>query len=304
MSHSKKFRNAFSLIELSIVVLIIGILIAGVTQGSRLVRQSRIKIAQNLTSTSAVTSIPNLALWLETTLDNSITSATNSNAAENGDSVSSWNDSNPQLASKINVTQVTSINQPIYTANGINSLPSLTFNGNSILYSTPVSAPITAGNDTYTIVAVWNSISLINSLLLEQRPTTNNAANLYAAIWLNNSSLKFLGNFNDTAQITTIAANTNYIGIMVVNNSLANNVTTYLNSNTGISVATGSGGSSLNIGNYLFSVGGRTLSPINTYQYLSNVMLSEIIIFDRALKKSEIADVNSYLSKKYGIIVN
>ena len=43
----KNQNLAFSLLELSIVVLIIGILIAGVTQGSRLVRQSKIKGIQN-----------------------------------------------------------------------------------------------------------------------------------------------------------------------------------------------------------------------------------------------------------------
>ncbi len=48
----KNEKLAFSLIELSIVVLLIGILIAGVTQGSRLIRQSKIKTAQNLTKNS------------------------------------------------------------------------------------------------------------------------------------------------------------------------------------------------------------------------------------------------------------
>jgi prepilin-type N-terminal cleavage/methylation domain-containing protein len=46
-SQISKPSKAFSLKELSIVVLIIGILIAGVTQGSRLVRQSRLSTAQN-----------------------------------------------------------------------------------------------------------------------------------------------------------------------------------------------------------------------------------------------------------------
>ena len=40
---NKNKNGAFSLIELSIVILIIGILIAGVTQGSRLVREAKIK---------------------------------------------------------------------------------------------------------------------------------------------------------------------------------------------------------------------------------------------------------------------
>jgi type II secretory pathway pseudopilin PulG len=89
MTNSKnKKLLAFSLIELSIVVLIIGILIAGITQGSRLIQQSKIKTAQNQTTNSPVNSIPDLNLWLETTLDGSVISATNGNAPENGDLIS------------------------------------------------------------------------------------------------------------------------------------------------------------------------------------------------------------------------
>lgn len=39
------YKKAFSLIELSIVILIIGILVTGVTQSSRLVRQMKIASA-------------------------------------------------------------------------------------------------------------------------------------------------------------------------------------------------------------------------------------------------------------------
>ncbi len=65
MENNKSFFSAFSLIELSIVILIIGTLIAGVTQGSRLVRISKLRTAQNQTSTSPVSSIDGLALWLD-----------------------------------------------------------------------------------------------------------------------------------------------------------------------------------------------------------------------------------------------
>ncbi|MFM7621329.1 MAG: prepilin-type N-terminal cleavage/methylation domain-containing protein [Alphaproteobacteria bacterium] len=46
---SKNFCKAFSLIELSIVILIIGILVAGVTQSSRLIRQMKLLSAQSIT---------------------------------------------------------------------------------------------------------------------------------------------------------------------------------------------------------------------------------------------------------------
>ncbi len=42
----QKFKTAFSLIELSVVILIIGILVAGVTQSSRLIIQMRLATAR------------------------------------------------------------------------------------------------------------------------------------------------------------------------------------------------------------------------------------------------------------------
>jgi prepilin-type N-terminal cleavage/methylation domain-containing protein len=45
----KKLLKAFSLIELSIVILIIGIVVAGVTQSSRLVRQMRLASVKSMT---------------------------------------------------------------------------------------------------------------------------------------------------------------------------------------------------------------------------------------------------------------
>lgn len=46
------FKKAFSLIELSIVILIIGILVAGVTQSSRLINAMRIQSIRSLTINS------------------------------------------------------------------------------------------------------------------------------------------------------------------------------------------------------------------------------------------------------------
>jgi len=57
-----KISQAFSLIELSIVILIIGILVAGVTQSSRLVTQFRLLSARNMTQSSPVPTIKDLLI--------------------------------------------------------------------------------------------------------------------------------------------------------------------------------------------------------------------------------------------------
>ena len=63
--------KAFSLIEISMVILIIGILIAGVATANSLIAKSRISSAQTLTISSPINSIKDTALWLESSTDTS-----------------------------------------------------------------------------------------------------------------------------------------------------------------------------------------------------------------------------------------
>lgn len=52
-------KAAFSLIELSIIILIIGILVAGVTQSSRLVNEMRLATVRNINQNSPIHNINN-----------------------------------------------------------------------------------------------------------------------------------------------------------------------------------------------------------------------------------------------------
>jgi len=88
---SKNFCKAFSLIELSIVILIIGILVAGVTQSSRLLKQFRLITARNITTSSPVSTIKDLVFWIEPTLETSF----DPNEAQQDYQLTRWNDINP-----------------------------------------------------------------------------------------------------------------------------------------------------------------------------------------------------------------
>ena len=57
-----KQNRAFSLVELSIVILVIGIVIAGVTQTSRLIGQMKLSSARTLSQSSDVNGIKDLIL--------------------------------------------------------------------------------------------------------------------------------------------------------------------------------------------------------------------------------------------------
>ena len=63
--------SAFTLIELSAVIVIIGILIAGVMGATGLVKKSKIAAAQSLTKASPISGITDNALWLESSGESS-----------------------------------------------------------------------------------------------------------------------------------------------------------------------------------------------------------------------------------------
>ena len=52
MKNFQKTRAGFSLIELSVVIIIIGVLVAGIIQGAKIIKKSRLQTAQTLTQSS------------------------------------------------------------------------------------------------------------------------------------------------------------------------------------------------------------------------------------------------------------
>ena len=64
----KNYKLGFSLIEISVVVLIIGVLIAAITTGTDLVKRSKLASARNLSSNSSIYGMKDLVLWFEPSL--------------------------------------------------------------------------------------------------------------------------------------------------------------------------------------------------------------------------------------------
>ena len=144
-----KLKRAFSLIELSIVILIIGILVAGVTQSSRLVRQIKIQSIRNLTTNSPIPTIKDLMIWVETSLEKSFIET----EAQNNNPVSIWYDSNPTSIEKNNAIASSAVNYPIYIENVFNGvIPALRFDGVNDFFSFNSSAML-----TLTILFLWLS---------------------------------------------------------------------------------------------------------------------------------------------------
>jgi prepilin-type N-terminal cleavage/methylation domain-containing protein len=265
----KNKSRAFSLIELSIVILIIGILIAGVTQGSRLLRQAKLSSAQTLTKSSPVAGIPGLVIWFEPTLDESFPSAD----ADDGAPITSWNDINPQTSEK-SFLQPSIGTDFTYSANsGPNGLPSIFSAGGDALAA---SGPIVTPNNKFTFFAVYqttissgsSSQILVNNAWQYELSSSNQRK-----IYLNAMANAVGGTASTNAEVISIVGN-------------GSQASTYVNSLSDIPSST-------------FPLSTPT-SPFTIGEGW-NGYISEIIYFDHVLKTEERQSIEEYLEKKYGI---
>jgi len=305
-------KKAFSLIELSIVILIIGILIAGVTGGSRLVAAMRVATARQMTQSSPVPSISGLVLWLEPTLENSFAISsvpatpsilTTVSEPEEGAGIGRWNDINPQSSIKNDATQTVALfQQPTYTTKGINNLPSLYF----------ASREATA-TDVYLLSNLNVDYAQLSDLtvfvvykLSTIYPNTN-----YCLFGNDNGSFdrflcpRLVANSgtgtasSGSAYVTVSALNTLNAAISssIFRNGVSSGSVVYIN---GTSAATFTESHS-NSGTSNFYIG---MIGVAATSGAFEGNIAEFIVFNRALKNEERREVEKYLGKKWGIVVS
>ena len=125
---SVKNKKAFSLVEISIVVLIIGLLIAGISKASDMIADSQLKGARSITKSTKTGRIPGLLLWLETSASESL----KDNERFTGTSISSWSDISPPNVPKLIFRQSGSATNGIKYNEGASSrLPYIGFTTSS-----------------------------------------------------------------------------------------------------------------------------------------------------------------------------
>jgi prepilin-type N-terminal cleavage/methylation domain-containing protein len=316
-----KKNSAFSLIELSVVILVVGIFIAGVTTSTILIRNYHLQLARSVTESSDVSSIKDLVLWLDVTALNSLTNSSDSTNIGDNETIKTWVDRNLG-AKKFTFTEITSGGGPIYKFNGINNLPSLFFDGTltgeganagdclAVPYSMKLNPP------QFTIFAVTKpvlqnsagSFGAVFSSLLADSVTHTGGYILYKATWnAGDNTFEFdTGNSNGgqawNYMHTNINLNKPYIVTSKLTGSLTSDIRSiYTNgalaaSQTGV-VSFVNDGTSPN--GSIFSIG-----CYSTSSRFYNGYTSEIIIFDRALSDEERVTVEKYLSKKYSILLS
>ena len=295
--NKKYFLNqtskAFSLIELSIVILIIGILVAGVTSSSRLIKRMKVITAQNLTRNSPISSIKDLSIWLESSLDESFDNAEESDGAN----ITNWYDINPQSSYKFTLNQPTLANKPVFAEAGINGIPSVKFDGNSSDFMFLQNYNLSSNKLTFFIVTnriVGNTgTAIINSI----DPT-------YVNDWADPGSIQLWevsGQFKawkgggsfPLSFFTHPGNGVPYISTTTFDG--ANNIV-YLNGTASPAVAY--------TGYHLLKDLYIACRYLGSPGIFYSGFISEIIIFSRVLNTEERKSVEAYLSKKYNIKVS
>ena len=280
-------KRAFSLVELSIVILIIGVLIAAIGQGIDLLQDARLSSARMLTQSSRVNSLKGLILWLEPTSEVSFSSTETSDNS----TVSTWNDINPQATVKNNATQTgVSSSKPIYIEKGINNLPILRFDGVGRHLKYDGSA---LANSDYTIFVVeQKGISTSTAYFLDGSDSGLNL-NLHLG-YRASPEFKIAQAHHDNDLNYTLP-------------SLSYSMTPAIHS---FWLSTSGGKKYWNNG----GVTPEASAPLQTAAlisyngarvgYLYKGDIAEIIIFSRALSDKDRQAVESYLSKKWAIKIS
>ena len=306
-------KKAFSLIELSIVILIIGILVAGVTQSSRLVSRMRILSARSITQSAPVSSIKDLYSWHETVLESSFDEA----EASDGTRITNWYDFNPQTSTDKILINQTDVNlKPLYSSGKINGLPAVYFDGSDRMSSMVMVPAITQGGSA-TVFTVFNSQEVSNQRYLVYQMHSNCANSIEigetaGAFNAGNYGIHSGCGYATATTSSVLNINQNNIMSLVMSptplsNGSASNIKVYKN---GISFQTYVNGGGYNTGlggsyaknNTYLNIGGRFYSGVvDDCRFIGNI--GEIIIFSRALNDEERSAVEKYLGKKWGIAV-
>ena len=300
-----KFSKAFSLVELSIVILVVGILLAAITKGKDLYSDMQLKTAQSVTSSSLINSMQSVSLWLDTTTLPNIRDA-NKKQIDFNDNVHFWRDNKAgtpattiELASIATGASVTDENKPQLIRSGFSGLPTIEFDGaNYFTLDNASKSPLTDNDDTYTIALAFKTYHL----------ETATGTPLFIGTDANHFSMDLTSNTaftishhatNEKTSNVYDALRTN-IFIIVVNNNNTNNIKIFNNSNTSTDVATATPGlSSIEQGVINVAANG---SATSTPGFKGQI--SEVIVFNKELSTNEVAEVNQYFKQKYNVPIN
>lgn len=296
-------NRAFTLIELSAVLLIISLMVAAVAGAKSVIESSRIANAKSITAASVVPNIDGLVAWYETSSTESLLNSQRSN----GTQVTTWYDINPSSIPSRKNTLVSNSGSVTYLKTGIGNLPSLNFSSASGSFTDMLLSSFDKGKSNSNTIFVVFRQNTRNS-------TGNSIRNLISNPVPASNGIVEIGYKDDPSgdKITITAENG-------VQDSLAtSNIPVFTDNSENIicfyydrayskgyvnNSSNESGGGYLAASPGNNSLAGLVIGSAATSTTRFVGLISEIIIYNRPLKSRERMDVFRYLSKKYDIKV-
>jgi prepilin-type N-terminal cleavage/methylation domain-containing protein len=301
----KNKKLGFTLIEMSIVLLIISTLIIVIAGSSQILATVRISNARSLTKASPVSGMSNLVIWYESTMEDSFLEDD-----VTSERISVWNNLSPLEQNIHRATQETFDNQPNYTTNTINNLPAvsfgkdflldpgkfLTFDGNFL------------ANSDYTVAVVERRRrrSVSNYFIAGSSGDANQNLSLGykndTEVHFSQQSNNYIVPVPDFSETSLIPR----IHIFRFSSVLGKNYYFYQNGGN----LNGDNPKTLIIDEAASETQGLTAAAGQTIgQYLGGAAyyqgdIGEIIIFNKYINDNDRENVELYLSKKWGIDLN
>ena len=290
MAQFAQKKQAFSLVEVAMVIIITGILLAAVMQATDMIRSFRIMGARAQTKSSPVNGIAGIVAWYDATSDRSF----NKKEAVDGIKVSYWNDINSQSAVGSVASQESNTSRPTYTFDPsvANGLPVLRFDGNDFFNLPDGTVPDSNYDYTFFFVMCVPTTGESFGVLGSGDSDTENGSNMisYRAggfaenNWQKNSLL---------TQVISVAATKMQVFTFFYDSTTGRKI--FVNGTfKGEDKATNRRG--LPTRN---TIGKVMISNIPDMYFKGDI--GEIILFGRALSKEERQMVEKYLAKKWAI---
>jgi hypothetical protein len=288
-----KIKVGFSLLELAVVMTITALLIAAISQGSRIAGKSKLLSAQSATKSAPIPGMTNLLVWYETTMEDSFVASETAQGP-----INTWFNLNPSLKGTNSPNNAIIGNAPTYTKNKINGLPALVFNGSSNYLTFNGS---TLANSDYSVVVVeQRTSSKSNNYYISGNDTAILNYNLFVGYRLNGRSAFSQGSNGYDTVVSNFLASSPITRIHVFRFSSSVGKNYYLNGvNQTLSAILG-GTPSLTTG--LLSNNSAQIGRHLASSHYAGV-IGEIIIFNKYINDDERKDIQEYLGNKWGVAI-
>ena len=283
-------KSAFTLVELSIVLAIIGIIVVGVSQGGVMIGKARLANARAITASAPVADIDGLLAWYETSLKDSLLPSESIKGSE----INTWYDISPSSINEQKNTLSKTSDNVDYRIKGINNVPSIAFSGSGYMALSNLHQGATNIATVFVVFRPEESISSNLNVLLDNHVNYDRFSvgvkatqiHLHSGTGVNTSTS------NNPA---SVSENNNYILAAYFNGDKSAAFLNDASTAVGYGYVDSGGNNSLQ---------GLTIGARRAGGARFTGLISEVIVYNSLIKKTNRTAIMRYLSQKYKIAVS